>query len=120
MVFIDEDGQKRPDYMEDEQLLLIDTPEGLCLFAGCCHPGILNCLSHVKRSFPQKKLHMILAGMHLMGASGERLERTIGELKKLDWDLLIPVHCTGVEAIGRMKMAFGEKCRLVETGVELS
>ena len=57
--------------------------------------------------------------MHLAGASPERIAQTVEELGKRDFDVLIPVHCTGIEAIGRMKTSFGSRCRLVETGMTM-
>ena len=57
--------------------------------------------------------------MHLAGASTERIAQTVKELGKRDFDLLMPVHCTGIEAMGRMKASFGAGCRLVETGMTL-
>lgn len=114
--FIDKDGEKTPDYMEDEQMLVIETDEGLCVFAGCCHAGIINCLSYVKQKFPGKRLRTVFAGMHLMNAGRERIRRTAEALKTMDIALLIPVHCTGLEAIGRLKNEFEEKCLLVQTG----
>lgn len=117
--FIDSGTEKIPDYMNDEQMLVFETEKGLCLFAGCCHPGILNCLEYVSQAFPGQKILSVFAGMHLTGASPERIAETVKELSKRDFDLLMPVHCTGIEAIGRMKAAFGARCRLAETGMTL-
>ena len=117
--FIDDGGQKIPDYMEDEQMLLFETEKGLCLFAGCCHPGILNCLQYVRDSFPGKKIYSVFAGMHLSAASEERIQWTVGALEKSEIERLFPVHCTGVEAIGLMKQRLGRRCTLVETGKKM-
>mgnify|MGYP000015386216 FL=1 len=118
--FIDEGGEKRPDYMEDEQLLVIDTEQGLCVFAGCCHAGIINCLSFVQSSFPGRPICSVLAGMHLGGADGERIERTIEALDTMGISCLMPVHCTGIYAIGRMKERLREKCMILETGKRIA
>lgn len=70
--------------MNDEQMLLFETGKGLCLFAGCCHPGILNCLEYVSQAFPGQKLHSVFAGMHLTGASAQRITETAGELENVN------------------------------------
>lgn len=114
--FIDEGSRKVPDYMTDEQMLIIEGAKGLSVFAGCSHAGIVNCLTYVKKMFPGKKLYSVLAGMHLTGCSTERIRKTIEALGQMDIELMIPVHCTGIEAIGRMKLAFGDKCQIVEAG----
>lgn len=108
-----------PDLMEDEQLLVIETKKGLSLFMGCSHMGIINCIRRVEKEFPGKRIHTILAGMHLKSASANRLNRTMEELKNLDFDYLIPVHCTGMYPIIRMKQELGDRCLLAETGLKL-
>ena len=60
--FIRKDGSLVPDCMEDEQLLVIRTENGLAVFAGCAHLGILNCLERVKEAFPGERLWLLLAG----------------------------------------------------------
>lgn len=109
----------REDLMEDEQILVVETEEGLCLFMGCSHMGIINCIKRVEKEFPNRHIHSIFAGMHLKGVSKKRLDRTIEELEKIDFDYLIPVHCTGMNAIAKMKEVFGERCILGEVGKKI-
>ncbi|HJC25438.1 MAG TPA: MBL fold metallo-hydrolase [Candidatus Eisenbergiella merdavium] len=78
------------DEMEDEQLLVIRTPEGLAVFAGCAHAGILNCLERVKEAFPGERLWLLLAGMHLRGCGQERLRATVEGLRACRFDWIIP------------------------------
>lgn len=111
-----QNGRYLPDTMEDEQLLVIRTPQGLAVFAGCAHPGILSCVEKVKRAFPGEPLFSLLAGMHLRGCAQERVEETIAGLKEAGFAYLIPLHCTGTLAIARMKMAFGKSCLMAEAG----
>lgn len=108
------------DYMEDEQLLVIRTPEGLAVFAGCAHLGILNCLERVKEAFPNERLWLLLAGMHLRGCGERRLSATVEGLRRCDFRWIIPLHCTGIEAIVRMRETFGEKCLPGEAGRVIS
>lgn len=115
-----QNGRYLPDTMEDEQLLVIRTPQGLAVFAGCAHPGILSCVEKVKRTFPGEKLYLLLAGMHLRGCPQERVEETITGLKEAGFTYLIPLHCTGTLAIARMKMAFGKSCLMAEAGKRFS
>jgi len=104
------------DKMEDEQILVIEEDDRLHVFLGCSHPGIINALNYVKREFPGKKIDSLLAGMHLKGAANQRLERTFDELEQFDIELMMPVHCTGQEAIVRMKRRFPSQCRIVTCG----
>lgn len=108
-----------PDYMADEQMLVFRTCKGLAIFAGCAHPGILNCIEHIKKNFPGEKLYFLLAGMHLRSCSTERIERTIGGLQQCKFEKIVPVHCTGIEAIVKMKERMGEKCKIGEVGMRM-
>ncbi|MCI8482806.1 MAG: MBL fold metallo-hydrolase [Lachnospiraceae bacterium] len=107
------------DRMEDEQLLVVRENQGLCVFAGCAHPGIINCLNHVQRFFPGEHIHSLVAGMHLKGCSQKRLQATIQALQELELDLVVPLHCTGILEIAAIKKALGEKCVLAEVGKKI-
>lgn len=104
------------DAMEDEQILVIEEEEGLCIFAGCAHAGIVNCLHYVQTIFQNKHIHCIAAGMHLKNCAANRIEKTIQTLKELDVDIVIPMHCTGIRAIAAIRDALGSSCILPEAG----
>lgn len=109
-------GKLEKDDMQDEQLLAVREGGKLHVVAGCCHMGIISCLMHVRGLFPEEPFGMIFAGMHLRGASADRVDATIEALRRLQPECLVPVHCTGIPAIARMKLAFGKACRLAEAG----
>ena len=115
-LFYQDEAGTIPDTMADEQLLVIREEKGLYVFAGCAHPGIINCLTYVKEHFPGEHIYGIFAGMHLKGCSKERLKSTIQELKTVDAPLVVPMHCTGILAIAAIKEALGDTCVLAEAG----
>lgn len=104
------------DNMADEQIMVIREEKGLYVFAGCAHQGIINCLSYVKESFPGERIYGIFAGMHLKGCAKERLEMTIQELKKINAEIIVPMHCTGILGIAAIKEQLGDNCILAEAG----
>ena len=104
------------DPMIDEQMLIIDTEKGLCVFLGCSHPGIISCLNQLSKLFPDKNIYSLLAGMHLDGAEKDVVEKTIQSLKEFDIQKIMPVHCTGIHVISEMKRIFGENCIVLYTG----
>ncbi len=104
------------DPMADEQMLVVETDRGLCVFAGCSHPGILNCLNYVQECFPGQKIYSLLAGMHLMHARDDRIQWTIGRLKEYGIEMLMPVHCTGIRAISRIRENFPGQYKKAECG----
>lgn len=115
LFYHDEKGMIK-DIMSDEQLLVIREERGLFVFAGCAHPGIINCLTYVQDNFPNEKIYGIFAGMHLKSCKKERLEATIQSLKELQPEIIIPMHCTGIMAIAAIKEQLGECCILAEAG----
>lgn len=110
------DGEFVQDLMEDEQMLVIETEKGLSVFAGCSHPGILNCLHYVREQFPGREIYSVLAGMHLMHASQKRIRMTVEKIAAYDIQVLMPVHCTGIRGIVSMQQAFPDSFRKAECG----
>lgn len=114
-----EDGSMIIDDLRDEQLLIIDTNEGLIVISGCSHFGIINGLNHVQAQFPNKKIKSVVAGMHLENANDERIDKTIKGLSQFDLKHLIPLHCTGIMAIAKLKDAFKDKCFILYAGDQI-
>ncbi|MBO5302993.1 MAG: MBL fold metallo-hydrolase [Lachnospiraceae bacterium] len=110
-----EDGYVQDD-MSDEQILVVEDADKIHIFAGCSHPGIINCIYEAKHYFPDKKIGCIAAGMHLIDAGEMRRKKTMEALEKEEFDMLIPMHCTGMHDIIKLKEKFGEKCKILSTG----
>ena len=55
------------------------------------------------------KLHAVLGGFHLGVAPPDYVEHTIVELKALQPDVVIPMHCTGRNFIAKMRTAMPEQ-----------
>lgn len=108
------------DGMEDEQMLVIREEQGLCVFTGCAHPGIINCLQYVQSCFPGEHIHSLVAGMHLKGCPSLQLQKTVQFLQEVEIDVVVPLHCTGIIAIAALKEALGERCVLAEVGKKIT
>ena len=100
-----------PDTMRDEQMLVFARADAIDVILGCSHPGIINCLSYAKSLYPGKRIGTVLAGMHLKESSLSRIHETIRQFEAMDIGLIIPVHCTGQNAICRMTQAIGARCQ---------
>ena len=103
-------ADKSLDMIKDEQMLVYDSERGLSVFLGCSHPGIVNCLNYAIKLFPGKKIHTLVAGMHLDNVSPLRLQMTIQHMIDLNIQKVIPLHCTGIFAICEMKRFLGDRC----------
>ncbi len=100
--FFDPQGT-RPDPIEDDQALWIATGAGLVVCVGCCHAGLVNTLLHLREVTGEGRIRAVVGGLHLGGASPERLEKTVRALREIEPGLLIPCHCTGEAAIEHIR-----------------
>lgn len=119
LLYIGDALSKSPDIMKDEQMLVIAGNEGLIIFLGCSHPGIINCVNHALSMFPGKNVETLLAGMHLDKVSPQHLNMTIRHLLDLGIKRVIPLHCTGILAITEMRRLMGDRCLMLCAGDSL-
>jgi 7,8-dihydropterin-6-yl-methyl-4-(beta-D-ribofuranosyl)aminobenzene 5'-phosphate synthase len=117
--YLDEAG-KRPDPLLDDQALYIETREGLVVLLGCAHAGAVNTLEYIAAITGYGRVYAVLGGMHLVGATQERIERTIAALRDFDVQLIGPLHCTGLEATAAMMQAFPQQFVRVSAGSVVS
>lgn len=110
------DGELIPDQMNHEQFLAINTDKGVFIFSGCSHRGVVPVLAHAKKLFPDRDILGLVAGMHLYNATSERRNKVIDEVMRLDVKTVMPVHCTGIDAICDLKMKMGERCIVATAG----
>jgi 7,8-dihydropterin-6-yl-methyl-4-(beta-D-ribofuranosyl)aminobenzene 5'-phosphate synthase len=103
------------DQFNDDQALFIEIEEGIVVLLGCSHSGVVNTLKYIKKLTAGQRIVAIIGGMHLIDAKMERIDSIIDYLQELDFDLLVPLHCTGFKASAIMNSVFKEK--LVAGGV---
>ncbi len=69
------------------------------LITGCCHAGIVNTVEACRKARPDIPVRAIVGGLHLRHADEARLERTADYLEGLGLECLVPMHCTGADAV---------------------
>jgi 7,8-dihydropterin-6-yl-methyl-4-(beta-D-ribofuranosyl)aminobenzene 5'-phosphate synthase len=99
----------RPDLLDDDQALWINTSEGLILCVGCCHAGLVNTLNLALLQSGAVTVRAIIGGFHLLNADDHRIESTITALQAFSPQLIVPCHCTGSRAIEALQNAFDAK-----------
>lgn len=105
------DGSYTEDDMSHEQFLAVrNGDKGVFLFSGCSHKGIRPVIEYGKKLFPGEKIAGVIAGLHLFRSDNHVRNLVAEELKELDPDVVIPVHCTGIEGICTIKEVLGDKC----------
>lgn len=93
----------------DERFLAVHVRgKGLVVFSACSHAGIVNVLHHARACFPDVKLHAVMGGFHLSGATEAVIPETVRDLGSFGLDLIIPAHCTGWRALNALAQAYGE------------
>jgi 7,8-dihydropterin-6-yl-methyl-4-(beta-D-ribofuranosyl)aminobenzene 5'-phosphate synthase len=111
------DHQMVEDWIADDLSLVLNFgAKGLLLLTGCCHAGLINTTEHARRVTKNPKVRGIIGGLHLIGASDERLRRTVEYLRHLDPDLVIPLHCSGAHESCTLRQGLGGVVKLAGVG----
>jgi 7,8-dihydropterin-6-yl-methyl-4-(beta-D-ribofuranosyl)aminobenzene 5'-phosphate synthase len=118
---MERNGKIEPDMILDDQALVIKVKEkGLVIISGCSHAGIINTVFYAKKITGIDKIHAVLGGFHLSGPIFEPIiETTIIEFKKINPSVIIPMHCTGWEAIKRFSEEFSSSFSLNSVGTKI-
>ncbi|MGA2534799.1 MAG: MBL fold metallo-hydrolase [Terracidiphilus sp.] len=95
------------DTIPEDQSLVLDTTQGLVVVTGCGHAGIVNILTDATAKFPGRDVDAVIGGLHLFAASDEQLDWTGDEFKQFKVANLIGAHCTGIEAVYRLRQRAG-------------
>lgn len=95
------------DTIPEDQSLVLDTTQGLVVVTGCGHAGIVNILTDAAAKLPEREVYGIVGGLHLFRASDEQLDWTAGEFKHFRVRNLVGAHCTGIEAVYRLRERAG-------------
>ncbi len=112
------DGSYIKDNMAHEQFLMIRENRKLYLFFGCSHKGVFPALRYARDFFPLEEIELLVAGMHLYNSDIEHVDSIIKELQTFNIQNLMPVHCTGIHAIARMKEMDHERVIIATVGDE--
>jgi 7,8-dihydropterin-6-yl-methyl-4-(beta-D-ribofuranosyl)aminobenzene 5'-phosphate synthase len=115
-LWVKEGRRHRPDDFEHELLLVIRQENGLVVFSGCSHQGILNLVDAAVKRFPDEPIRALFGGFHTM-ADGEPEVRKIGErLLEYPIQAVYAGHCTGKRAFDVLKDVMGERLEYLATG----
>jgi 7,8-dihydropterin-6-yl-methyl-4-(beta-D-ribofuranosyl)aminobenzene 5'-phosphate synthase len=91
------------DTIPEDQSLVLNTPEGLVVITGCGHAGIVNILTFAREQFPNEPVEAVIGGLHLFPATDQQLDWTADKMKEFKVANLVGAHCTGIEAVYRIR-----------------
>jgi 7,8-dihydropterin-6-yl-methyl-4-(beta-D-ribofuranosyl)aminobenzene 5'-phosphate synthase len=102
------DGTTPEDNLPEDMTLVIETSKGLVVIAGCSHAGIINILDHARTKIRKDApIHAAIGGLHLFNASDETLRWTAGKFREFGLQNLLGAHCTGIEAVYKLRELTG-------------
>lgn len=93
----------------DDQALYMKTAEGTVVILGCAHAGVVNTLNYVSELTNHEKMYAVFGGMHLKGASQERLESTADAFARNNIKMIGPCYCTGKNAMTYFRTRFPDQ-----------
>lgn len=68
---------------------------GLVVLTSCSHRGVVNAVKQAQAASGVRKVHAVIGGFHLAPYEEAYVRQTIRELREIDPDYVIPLHCTG-------------------------
>ncbi|KAJ5816283.1 Metallo-beta-lactamase superfamily protein [Penicillium robsamsonii] len=79
--------------------LTCSSGNGLVVFTGCSHAGVVNTTKHaVQLTGGKVPVHAVVGGFHLATSDADQIQNTVADLKRLDPAVLMPGHCSGWRA----------------------
>jgi 7,8-dihydropterin-6-yl-methyl-4-(beta-D-ribofuranosyl)aminobenzene 5'-phosphate synthase len=95
------------DTVPEDQSLVIRTRDGLVVLTGCGHAGIGNILARARELAPGVPVKAVLGGLHLFAADEQSLAWTAERMREAGVRELMGAHCTGLEAVYRLRALLG-------------
>jgi 7,8-dihydropterin-6-yl-methyl-4-(beta-D-ribofuranosyl)aminobenzene 5'-phosphate synthase len=94
--------------------------KGLVVMSSCGHVGIVNSVRQAQEVSGVQKVHAVLGGFHLGPAPPDYLTQVVAEIKKLEPDVLIPMHCSGLNFVQEARRQMPDKVLVTTTGSRLT
>jgi 7,8-dihydropterin-6-yl-methyl-4-(beta-D-ribofuranosyl)aminobenzene 5'-phosphate synthase len=103
------------DSIPEDMALMIETDRGIVILIGCGHAGTVNTVEYGRRVLGAKPVYAIVGGLHLFASPDSALAWTAAQLRAANLRYLLGAHCTGIEAVFRIRdlAALGRKRAVV-------
>jgi 7,8-dihydropterin-6-yl-methyl-4-(beta-D-ribofuranosyl)aminobenzene 5'-phosphate synthase len=111
------------DTVPEDMTLVVRTTQGLVTLFGCGHAGVINTLEHIRKAVDPSPIKAVIGGLHLFAADDKHLAWTAGQLKSFQVQQMIGAHCTGIEAVYRIRDLTGlnrQSCMVGAVGTTYS
>jgi 7,8-dihydropterin-6-yl-methyl-4-(beta-D-ribofuranosyl)aminobenzene 5'-phosphate synthase len=95
------------DTVPEDMTLVLQTGQGLVYLFGCGHAGVINTLAHTRKAIDPSPVKAVIGGLHLFAADDAHLAWTAERLRSFGVEQLLGAHCTGIEAVYRIRTLAG-------------
>jgi 7,8-dihydropterin-6-yl-methyl-4-(beta-D-ribofuranosyl)aminobenzene 5'-phosphate synthase len=93
---------------------------GLVVITSCGHAGIINTIRQAQEVSGVDRLHALLGGFHLGPAPVPYIAQAVAELKALEPDVVVPMHCSGLNFVQAMREQMPDRLIISSTGTRLT
>ena len=123
-IFARKAGKVVRDDFDHEIVVVMKEDDGLVVFTGCSHSGILNMIWIAKENFPGVPIKAVFGGFHLIGlpilntmaGSVEEVRHLGRMIMQYDVGKIYTCHCTGKKAFGILKEVMRDRLEYFSTG----
>jgi 7,8-dihydropterin-6-yl-methyl-4-(beta-D-ribofuranosyl)aminobenzene 5'-phosphate synthase len=113
-------GKTVPDEHYHEHATVFNVKgRGLVVISSCSHRGVVNAVKQAKEVSGVDKLHALIGGFHLGPAPMAYTKHIIAEIKELDPDVVVPMHCSGQNFVQAMQEMAPDRLLLASAGATL-
>jgi len=113
-------GKTVPDEHYHEHATVFNVKDrGLVVISSCSHRGVVNAVKQAQEVSGVNKLHALIGGFHLGPAPMDYTRHIVAEIKELDPDVVVPMHCSGQNFIQAMQEIAPDRLLLGSTGASL-
>ena len=118
----EEDGQDKPDLLEDDTALVFNVrSKGLVVLTGCAHAGIINTVKYAQKITGVNDIFAVMGGYHLSGADLDSVVAPTAEaLLEVNPQYVVPTHCTGRVAANYIQKQMPEQFLLNMSGTRMT
>ena len=91
------------DSIPEDMALMVNTDKGFVAVVGCGHAGTINTVDYGRRILGPEPVYALIGGLHLFAATDSALAWTATQLRDDKLGYLLGGHCTGIEAVFRIR-----------------
>lgn len=115
-VEIQDGGTWKEDTVPEDMSMVFNTSQGLVVLSGCGHSGIINTLEYARSTIRNAPIHAAIGGFHLYQLDDDKLRWTASKLREFGLANFLGAHCTGIEAVYRIRELTGLTRRTCSVG----